>query len=107
MINYTDQYCCSGWTVDVLNYLTDKLSYEFELYFQAEKVFGVYDNTTGEWNGVVQDIISGQGDIAVDLGNRPDRCAVLDCSLGYLFDGFNVIVRLEFSENDIPEKGNR
>ena len=106
MINYADKYFCSGWTVDILIYLTDQLSYEFELYFQAEKLYGVYDNKTGTWNGVIQDIIGGQGDIAVDLGDRPDRCAALDCTLGYLFDGFNVLVRLEFTEDDVPQEGN-
>ena len=82
------------------------MSYEFELYFQAEKLYGVYVNETGKWNGGIQDIVSGKGDIGVDFTIRPGRCSALDCSLGYLFDGFNVIVKLEFSEEDSPEKGN-
>ena len=105
MINYADKYCCSGWTVDILIYLTDKLSYEFELYFQAEKLFGVYDDKTGTWNGVIQDLISGKADIAVDLTVRPDRCAVLDCSLGYISDGFNAILKQGYSKQDSSKKG--
>ena len=84
--------------------LTDKLSCQFDLYFQAEKMYGVYDNKTGKWNGVIQDIISGKGDIAVDLGIRPDRCTALDCSLGYLFDGFNAIIKLDFSNEEKYDK---
>ena len=106
MINYSDKYCCSGWTVDILIYLTDKLSYEFELYFQAEQAYGIYDDKTGAWNGVVQDLISGKADIAVDLTVRPDRCAVLDCSLGYISDGFNAILKQESSQKDRNKKGN-
>ncbi len=103
MINYADKYCCSGLVVDVLNYFTDKFSHEFELYFQAENRFGAYDNETGKWNGEVQDIISGKGDIALDLTFSPERCSALDCSqLGYISDGFNAVLKLELSE-----KGNR
>ena len=104
MINYADKYCCSGWTIDVLIYLANKLSYEFELYFQAEKLVGVYNNETGKWNGVIQDIISGKGDIAIGLSIFPDRCSALDCSLGYLVDGFNAIFKLR--KKDISKKGN-
>ena len=87
--------------------LTGRLSYEFELYFQADELYGVYDNTTGKWNGVIQDIISGKGDIAVDVSIRPDRCLVLDCSLGYLVHRYNAIIKLEFSEEKKEEGGNR
>ena len=106
MINYADKYCCSGLEVDVLLYLTSKLSYEFELYFQHEKQFGVYNKTTGRWNGEVHDILIGKGDIAIDLVVRPDRCTALDCSLGYIADGFNAIVKLGYSKGHASEKGN-
>ncbi len=86
-------------------YFTDKLSYEFELYFQAEKLYGVYDNETGKWNGMIQDIISGKGDLGLDLSILPDRCSALDCSLGYLADGANVIFKL--GEKDISKKGKK
>ena len=89
----------------MLIYLTDKLSCQFELYFQAEKLYGVYDKKTGKWNGIIQDIISGKGDISVELDLRPDRCAALDCSLGYLFDGFNAIMKLGFSKKDDYDEG--
>ena len=102
MIDYADKYCCSGLVVDVLNYLTDKFSHEFELYFQAEQLFGVYDNETGKWNGEMQDVISGKGDIVLNLAFNSDRCRALDCSLGYISDGLNAILKLESSE-----KGNR
>ncbi|XP_028410037.1 glutamate receptor ionotropic, NMDA 3A-like isoform X2 [Dendronephthya gigantea] len=105
VINYDElKYCCSGWTVDILIYLASKLPYEFELYFQAEKLYGVFDNKTGLWNGVIKDILSGKGDISVELGLRPDRCKILDCSLGYLYDGFNAIVKLEFPKHNDPKK---
>lgn len=94
-------------TVDVLLFLLyHNYAFQFELYFQAENFYGVYDNDTAQWNGVVQDIIARKGDLAVDLTLRPDRCAELDCSLGYLFDGVNVIVRLEFPDKNGPENGN-
>lgn len=54
---------------------------------------------------MIKDILSGKGDISVELGLRPDRCDVLDCSLGYLYDGFNAIVKLGFPEHDGAEKG--
>jgi hypothetical protein len=97
VINYADKYCCSGWTVEILLYFSNKFSYDFELYFQAENIFGVYDNKTGEWNGVIQDVITGKGDLGTYLSIRPDRCYVLDCS-SYLQDGFNVLLKLKKSE---------
>lgn len=106
MINHADKYCCSGWTVDILIRLSLQLSCTFILYFQAEGIYGVYDNVTGSWNGVVQDLITGKGDIAVDLALVSNRCMVVDCSLGYLFDGFNAIVKLGMSVQEMENSEN-
>ncbi|XP_046843074.1 glutamate receptor ionotropic, NMDA 1-like [Xenia sp. Carnegie-2017] len=106
VINHADKYCCSGWTVDILIRLSLQLSCTFILYFQAEGIYGVYDNVTGSWNGVVQDLITGKGDIAVDLALVSNRCMVVDCSLGYLFDGFNAIVKLGMSAQEMENTEN-
>ena len=80
------------------------MSYEFELYFQAEQIFGVYDNKTGTWIGEVQDILTGKGDLVADLGLFPSRSKVLDSSQGYLLLGFNVLTKL--GKNNVSKKSN-
>lgn len=103
VIDYAERFCCSGLTIDVLAYLEDLISYQFELYFHEEQLYGVRDKINGTWNGILGDVMSGKGDVAADLFLNPERCTALDCSLGYLFTGFNAITKI--SEEKIQKKG--
>lgn len=94
VINRDDLFCCSGLSIDIMIYLNNTSPYLFEFYFQEEKVYGAYDNDSGTWNGIVGDILSGKGDLGIDLTLSAQRCIHLDCSLGYLFEGFNVITKV-------------
>ena len=52
----------------------------------------------------MQDIITGKGDLGADMTLLPERGKVVDSSLGYLLDGYNVLTKLK--KNEISNKGN-
>lgn len=115
VINRDDRYCCSGLTIDVITYLDNHMSskseesHEFELYFQEEQLYGVYNKENGTWNGIFADILSGKGDVGIDLSLTPQRCLVLDCSLGYFMSGFNTIAtvsKINIEKKDSSLAGN-
>lgn len=103
-INHQERFCCSGLTVDVITYLNDHMPYSFELYFQEDKLYGVYDKDNGTWNGVLADILSGKGDFNVDLFLTPQRCIAFGCSQGYIWDGYNTLTKVS-KENTAENKG--
>ena len=104
VINHDDLFCCSGLSIDIIIYLNNTIpNYLFELYFQEEKLHGAYNNDSGTWNGIVADILNGKGDLGIDLTLSVQRCRHLDCSLGYLLEGYKVLTKA--SEKNIGMKG--
>ena len=104
VINHDDLFCCSGLSIDIIIYLNNTIpNYLFELYFQEEKLHGAYNNDSGTWNGIVSDILNGKGDLGIDLTLSVQRCRHLDCSLGYLLEGYKVLTKA--SEKNIGMKG--
>ena len=39
--------------------------FEYKIYTVPDKVYGVYDHHTGQWNGIVRELIDRKADIAV------------------------------------------
>ena len=39
--------------------------FEYKIYTVPDKVYGVYDHNTGQWNGIVRELIDRKADIAV------------------------------------------
>lgn len=56
--NYTnpnDQF--EGFCIDLLQTIADELGFQYELYLVPDGKFGAENATTGEWNGLVREII--------------------------------------------------
>ncbi len=56
--NYTngnEQF--EGFCIDLLQAIADMLGFQYELYLVPDGKFGAENTTTGEWNGLVKEII--------------------------------------------------
>ena len=48
-----------GYCIDLLNTLRGTLHFDYTLYLVADGSYGTQDITTGEWNGIMGDIVTG------------------------------------------------
>lgn len=86
------RYCCFGISVTILKQLSNDLNLQFDLYIAADGKYGVLQND-GNWNGVVQDIVSGAADIAIGaLSVNGSRLRVMDFSVPFSYSGLNLIL---------------
>ena len=53
-------FCCYGASLDFLSFLQKDLNFEAYIYFTPDGKYGVYNSSAGEWNGIVQELISGR-----------------------------------------------
>ncbi|EDO37551.1 predicted protein [Nematostella vectensis] len=89
--HYT-KYCCYGLAIDVLNYVKTELEFEPFVYFVRDGNYGAKNLTSGEWNGVVRDLIRGEADISIDLMTNEARSDVVDFSLRWTHAGLALLV---------------
>ena len=84
--------CCFGFSIDLLKILESELRFVPEIYFIAN---GHFDEKTGTWNGIVHELVSGKGDLALDLFLSGERTKYIDFSFPYLPLALNVLVEKE------------
>ena len=53
--NETEEF--EGLSIDILEEMREKLKFNYRIYRVPDGKFGVKNRLTGEWNGIVRDII--------------------------------------------------
>lgn len=71
------KFCCFGASLDFLSFLQKDLNFDPYIYFTPDGKFGVFNSSTGEWNGIVQELISGRAALSLELGLNSRRAEVL------------------------------
>lgn len=71
-----DRY--EGFAIDVINELSLLLGFDYEFILQNDSHYGKYDEATREWNGMINEVMSGRADIAItDLTVTAERSRAL------------------------------
>ncbi len=52
-------YKYSGFCIDMLEYIADRLNFRYELYLVPDQNYGGIDAATGMWNGMVGEVYYG------------------------------------------------
>ena len=55
--NETQEF--EGLSIDILEKMRETLKFNYKIYLVPDGKFGVKDKLTGEWNGIVKQIIDG------------------------------------------------
>lgn len=55
--NLTGNARFEGFCIDLLQAIADELGFNYELYLVPDNRFGAEDVTTGEWSGLVRELI--------------------------------------------------
>ncbi len=86
-INITNNYhyqCASGFYVDLIRELSNKLQFTFDIYEAADKTWGT-QNKLGEWNGVIKELMSKKADLAMTpITITTSRTEVVDFSVPFM-----------------------
>ena len=62
--NVKGDYEYEGYCIDLLKKLSEKLRFDYKIYLVADDQFGAQNMLTGEWNGMVRELINGKADLA-------------------------------------------
>lgn len=54
-LNTTQEF--EGLSIDILEELKKRLKFNYKIYLVPDGKFGVRDRSTGQWNGIVEEII--------------------------------------------------
>ncbi|XP_021964384.2 glutamate receptor ionotropic, kainate 2 isoform X2 [Folsomia candida] len=84
----------SGFVVDLVSELAKEMHFKFIVKEVSDGGYGGLDRKTGLWNGMIGDILSGRGDLAVaDLTINHDREAAVDFTMPFMNLGISILYK--------------
>ncbi|KYB29341.1 glutamate receptor ionotropic, kainate 2 [Tribolium castaneum] len=83
-----------GFGIDLMDELSKMLGFNYTIIIQEDGYNGNYNQTTGEWNGLIGAILSGKADLAIaDLTVTAEREAVVDFTLQFMNLGISILYK--------------
>ncbi|XP_054715815.1 glutamate receptor ionotropic, kainate 2-like [Uloborus diversus] len=93
--NLTGNDRFEGFCIDLLKTIADLIGFSYELYIVPDKKFGAENTTTGEWNGLVREIIDKNADLAMaPMTINYARESVIDFTKPYMNLGIGILFKL-------------
>ena len=88
--------CWSGMVNDMVKQMANELGFTYEYIRPADLKFGAQDETTGEWDGMIGDLLAGRTDmIAIDLSTNTARKTAIDFSIPFMQAGLKAVLKSE------------
>ncbi|KAJ8317860.1 hypothetical protein KUTeg_002951 [Tegillarca granosa] len=95
LANNTVARCCAGLCIDLLRILSERMRFDYTLYEVPDQTWGLPDERTGEWNGLIRQIMDGQADmILTSLKITPKRNEHIAFSVPFLETGIAIVVSI-------------
>ncbi|XP_015923374.1 glutamate receptor ionotropic, kainate 2 isoform X2 [Parasteatoda tepidariorum] len=93
--NQTGNDRFEGFCIDLLKTIADLIGFSYELYIVPDKKFGAENTTTGEWNGLVREIIDKNADLAMaPMTINYARESVIDFTKPFMNLGIGILFKL-------------
>ncbi|KAH9425801.1 Glutamate receptor ionotropic, kainate 1, partial [Dermatophagoides pteronyssinus] len=84
-----------GYCIDLLNAISKNLGFTYELYEVEDGRFGALDEQTGEWHGLVRELIDKRADLAIGpLTISYARENVIDFTKPYMNLGIGILFKM-------------
>lgn len=84
--------CCFGASIDFLKFLQRDLGFDTEIYLTPDGKYGTFDSVNGTWNGIMNELISGKADLALDLASSMERETFIDMIYPCIPSAMNILV---------------
>ncbi|KAK7053103.1 hypothetical protein SK128_020197 [Halocaridina rubra] len=83
-----------GFCIDLLSELAEKLKFNYILTPVEGNGYGSIDKTTGEWNGMIREIMDGRADLAMtDLTISYERQQAVDFTMPFMNLGISIMYK--------------
>ncbi|RWS28884.1 glutamate receptor ionotropic: kainate 2-like protein [Leptotrombidium deliense] len=93
--NHTGNDRFEGFCIELLQAIANYLGFQYELYFVPDSKFGAENTSTGEWNGLVREIIDKNADLAVaSMTINYARESVIDFTKPFMTLGIRILFKL-------------
>lgn len=92
--------CCFGVSIDLLVMMQNELGFRSEIYFTPDGNYGDFDEETKSWNGIVQEVLTGKADFAIDISMNALREKYLDFANPFIHLALNVLVLKDLEVNN-------
>jgi len=76
-----------------LKFLQRDLGFDSEIYITPDGQYGKLNYANGAWNGVMNEIISGKADLALDLAGSLERAKAVDMLYPCIPSAMNILVQ--------------
>ena len=87
--------------MDLIKRLSDELGFTYQFVFPQDGKYGGKNSTTGEWNGLIGELIEGRTDlIGTPLSMNSLRKEVIDFSNPLMDSGISAVVRTGRGNSD-------
>ncbi|XP_022790110.1 glutamate receptor ionotropic, NMDA 1-like [Stylophora pistillata] len=80
--------------------MQNELGFQSEIYFTPDGNYGDFDENTNTWNGIVQEVLSGQADFAIDISINSIRAKYLDFAPPFIHVALNILVLKDLRVNE-------
>ena len=99
--NTTSMHCCTGLAIDLLKMLELDVGFQADLHIVNDGKYGAKDEKTGEWNGMIGELLRGEADFALaDLTITDSRSTVADFSHPFFPVGMGILVPVTKAKHD-------
>lgn len=88
-----NKFCCYGASLDFLAFLQRDLNFEARLYFNPDGQYGVLNDRTGQWNGIVQELIEGRATLSLEMALNTKRPEVVSFAHPTLLLELGILVK--------------
>lgn len=92
--------CCFGVSIDLLVMMQNEMGFHSEIYFTPDGNYGDFDEENKAWNGIVQEVLSGQADLAIDISMNALRQEYLDFAHPFIHLALNILVLKDLEANE-------
>ncbi|CAH1961053.1 unnamed protein product [Acanthoscelides obtectus] len=83
-----------GFCIDVIRELSHILGFNYTFVIQEDGVNGVFNLTTGLWNGMIREVMEGRADLAItDLTVTSERETAVDFTMPFMNLGISILYK--------------
>ncbi|XP_046667624.1 glutamate receptor ionotropic, kainate 1-like isoform X3 [Homalodisca vitripennis] len=88
-----------GFCIDLLKEIADMVGFEYRIQLVPDGKYGVYDPDTGEWNGIVRQLMDKKADLAVgSMTINYARESVIDFTKPFMNLGISILFKVPTSQ---------
>ncbi|KAK8724139.1 hypothetical protein OTU49_011216, partial [Cherax quadricarinatus] len=97
--NMTGNGRYEGFCVDLIRQVSTMAGFEYEIVVSGDGLYGLIDTETGEWNGLVRDLIDKKADLAVgSMTINYARESVIDFTKPFMNLGISILFKIPTSQ---------